>query len=119
MNTFIEWTIYLDGKSGDPSQDRICITCLGSQRIVLEVECPGIRSAGDRQIDQARKAIRKALEALDDAVDSPTALPGLQPASSTFNVGAAQDAGTEEQLTLTLRCPDRGELDVAGRQPAA
>lgn len=41
----------------DPSQDRICITCLGSPRIVLEVECPGIRSAGDDQIDQARKAI--------------------------------------------------------------
>ncbi len=104
MNTFIEWTIYLDGKSGDPSQDRICITCLGSPRIVLEVECPGIRSAGEGQRDKVRAAIKGALADLDKALDSPMALPGLQSASSaTPNTGATKGVETIlQELARTL-----------------
>jgi len=73
------WVVHIDGEVSDPSGDKITVFREESPRIRLEIDAPGIRSAGEAQKNLGRKAIQDAVIALQKALDSPSALPGFRP----------------------------------------
>ncbi len=73
------WTVGINGTSGDPDADQIVVTRHDRPHIRLEISAPGIRSAGEDQLRWGRQAIQAAVTALQEALDSPSALPGFHP----------------------------------------
>jgi hypothetical protein len=55
------------------------VTRLDRPHIRLEIDAPRIRSAGGDQLRLGRQAIQAAVSALQEALDSPSALPGFHP----------------------------------------
>lgn len=78
-NTRSGWTVGINGTSGEPDADQIIVTRHDRPHIRLEISAPGIRSAGADQLQQGRQAIQDAVTALQEALDSPSALPGFGP----------------------------------------
>lgn len=73
------WIVGVSGDASDPSRDKITITYRGTPRIFLEIDAPGIRSAGEDQRSHGRKLIQAAVTALQEALVSPSALAGFRP----------------------------------------
>ena len=73
------WTVSVDGEANNPGGDKITVCRHDSPRVVLEIDVPGIRSAGEDQRRQGREAIQEALVALQEALESPSALAGFCP----------------------------------------
>ena len=73
------WTVGVHGDAGNPEQDKLYLVHHSAPRIHLEIDVPGIRSAGEDQRIQGRKAIQDTLDALQEALDSPSALAGFRP----------------------------------------
>ena len=71
------WYLHVSGTGGEPEEDRIAVVRRRVPQIRLEIDAPGIRSAGEDQIRQARLAIQAAVTALQEALDSPSAIAGL------------------------------------------
>ena len=75
----IGWTVGISGDTGKPDWDKITLTRHDPPQIVLEIDAPGIRSAGEDQRLHGRRMIQEALFALQEALDSPSALAGFRP----------------------------------------
>ena len=73
------WVVSISGEAGDPEADQIVVLRHDSPHIRLEISAPGIRSAGKDQLRQGRQAIQAAVIALQEALDSPSVLPGFRP----------------------------------------
>ena len=73
------WFVSINGTAGEPEGDKITIRRHDPPRVVLEIDAPGIRSAGEDQRQQGREAIREVLAALQEALDSPSGLGGFRP----------------------------------------
>ncbi len=73
------WVVRIKGEPLHPEADQIVVLCRDSPHIRLEIDAPGIRSAGSDQLQQGRQAIQAAVTALQEALDSPSALPGFRP----------------------------------------
>lgn len=73
------WFVHISGEAGKPNNDKITVIRYDSPQIRLEIDAPGIRSAGEDQLRQGRQAIQAAVTALQEALDSPSALPGFRP----------------------------------------
>jgi len=71
------WAISINGTANEPNGDQIVVECHDQPHILLEISSPGIRSAGEVQLKQGRQAIQTALTALQEVLDSPSALPGF------------------------------------------
>ncbi len=73
-----EWSLHITGDANKPETDQIIlIRERAEKRIRVEIDAPGLQSAGPDQIRLARQKIQAALDTLQAALDSPTALPGL------------------------------------------
>ena len=79
-NALTGWVVSINGVGGDPAGDQIIAIRHDPPRIRLEIDAPGIRSAGGDQLRQGRRAIQEAVTDLQAALDSPSALPGFRPA---------------------------------------
>ena len=73
------WFVHISGEAGDPGGDKIVVVRRDHPQIRLEIDAPGIRSAGEDQMGQGRRVIQDAVTALQEALDSPSALPGFHP----------------------------------------
>ena len=73
------WTVGINGTTGEPEADQIVVVRHDRPHIRLEIDAPGIRSAGEDQLRLGRQAIQDAVTALQEALDSPSALPGFRP----------------------------------------
>ncbi len=73
------WAVRINGESLHPEADQIVVLRRDSPHIRIEISAPGIRSAGEDQLRQGRQAIQAAVTALQEALDSPSALPGFHP----------------------------------------
>ena len=78
-NTRSGWTVGINGTTDEPDGDQIVVTRHDRPGIYLEISAPGIRSVGEDQLRQGRQAIQDAVTALQEALDSPSALPGFSP----------------------------------------
>ena len=78
-DTLKGWFVHISGEAGNPNRDQIVAIRRDSPQIRLEIRAPGIRSAGEDQNHQARLAIQAVATALQEALDSPSALPGFLP----------------------------------------
>jgi hypothetical protein len=74
-----EWAFHVTGKTDEPEKDQIILVREAGKQIRLEIAAPNLRSAEVDQIQLARQEIQAALVALQAALNSPTALPGLHP----------------------------------------
>lgn len=72
------WAVSISGETSHPDADRITVVRYDPPRIHLEIAVPAIRSAGADQNWLARQAIQDTLRALQEALDSPSALPGFR-----------------------------------------
>ena len=72
------WVVHISGETGDGGGDKITVIRRDPPQIRLEIDAPGIRSAGEDQKDRGRRVIQDAVTALQEALDSPSALPGLR-----------------------------------------
>jgi len=72
------WVLSINGTANDSDGDQITLIRYDPPRIQLEIDVPGIRSAGEDQNHQAHLAIQAAVTALQEALDPPSALPGLR-----------------------------------------
>ncbi|MEC4681345.1 MAG: hypothetical protein VST67_11705 [Nitrospirota bacterium] len=72
------WTVGINGTQNNPDADQIVVMRHDRPHIRLEIDAPRIRSAGDNQLRQGRQAIQAAVSALQEALDSPSALPGFR-----------------------------------------
>lgn len=72
------WSVHIEGEAGNPQGDKITVFRHDAPRIRLEIDAPGIRSAGADQMQPGRQAIQEAVNALQAALDSPSALPGFR-----------------------------------------
>ena len=73
------WVVSISGESMDQDADQIVVLRRDPPHIRLEISAPGIRSAGEDQLRRGRQAIQAAVTALQEALDSPSALPGFRP----------------------------------------
>ncbi|MCH7542741.1 MAG: hypothetical protein IIB65_03800 [Proteobacteria bacterium] len=73
------WTVGINGTTNEPNGDQIVVVRHDRPHIRLEISAPGIRSAGEDQLRQGRQAIQDAVTALQEALDSPSALAGFHP----------------------------------------
>ena len=73
------WTMSINGTADEPNYDQIVLARHGRPHIRLDISAPGIRSAGEDRLQQGRQAIQAALTAIQEALDSPSALPGFHP----------------------------------------
>ena len=73
------WFVHISGETGDPNGDRVIVIRRDPPQIRLEIDAPGIRSAGGDQNYLGRQMIQAAVTALQEALDSPSALPGFRP----------------------------------------
>jgi hypothetical protein len=73
----MNWYVSISGEAENPERDRVTVIRYDLPRIFLEVDAPGVRSAGDNQPRMVRQAIQDALNALQEALDTLSALPGL------------------------------------------
>ncbi len=71
------WTVGINGTNQDPGNDRIVVVRHDRPHIRLEIDAPNIRSVGANQLELGRLAIQDAVTALQEALDSPSALPGF------------------------------------------
>jgi len=78
-NPLTGWFVSVSGEAGEPNGDKISGIRHDPPRIHLEIDAPGIRSAAEDQKGQGRLAIQNAVTALQEALDSPSALPGFRP----------------------------------------
>ena len=72
------WVVHVSGDLGNPEADKVAVIRRDPPQIHLEIDVPGIRSAGADQVQLAREAIQAAVSDLQQALDSPSALPGLR-----------------------------------------
>ena len=75
----MSWTVGISGTAGEPEGDKLTLTHDGSPKVFLDIGVPGIRSAGEDQQVRGRQAIRDVLVAIQEALDSPSALAGFRP----------------------------------------
>ena len=73
------WTVSISGEANNPEADKITVVHSDPPRIHLEIDAPGIRSAGADQLRLGRQVIQAVVTALQEALDSPSALPGFRP----------------------------------------
>lgn len=73
-----KWVTHVSGTLNLPQEDRLILIRHGSPRVLLEIDVPGLQSAGDDQRQMGREAIRQVLNSLQEALDSPTALAGFR-----------------------------------------
>ena len=74
-----EWSLHISGDANEPEADQIfLIRDRAGERIRLEIDVPGLRSETEDQIGIARQKIQAAVDALQAALNSPTALPVLR-----------------------------------------
>ena len=73
------WTVGITGEGGKPAGDKITVTRHNPPQIYLEIAAPSIRSAGSDQKQLARQVIQATVHALQEALDSPSALTGFRP----------------------------------------
>ena len=73
------WVVSIRGEAQDSSLDVITLSRVDRPRIRLEIDAPSIRSAGEDQAPLVRQAIQDTVNALQEALDSPSALPGFRP----------------------------------------
>lgn len=74
------WDVSISGgEERKPDDDKITVTRHDPPQIYLEISAPSIRSAGADQKQLARKAIQDTVDALQEALRSPSALPGFRP----------------------------------------
>lgn len=73
------WFLHISGTSGAPDDDRVTLMRRNPPpQIRLEIAASGIRSAGEDQKHQAHRVIQAAVTALQEALDSPSEIPGLR-----------------------------------------
>ena len=73
------WTVGINGTTDEPNDDQIVVVRHDRPHIRLEISAPGIRSAGADQLQLGRQAIQDTVTSLQEALDSPSALPGFRP----------------------------------------
>ena len=73
------WVVSISGENNNPDNDKITVIRRDAPRIRLEIDAPGIRSSGKDQKHLGRRLIQDAVTALQEALDSPSALPGFHP----------------------------------------
>ena len=73
-----KWDVSVGGTVGRSAVDRILIVNHDPSRILLEIDVPGLRSIrGEDRRRQGREAIQRAIDALQEVLNSPKALGGL------------------------------------------
>ena len=78
-DTLKGWFVSISGDARESNGDKISVTRRDPPHIHLDISAPGIRSAGEDQLRLGRQAIQAAVTALQEALDSPSALPGFHP----------------------------------------
>lgn len=73
-----EWTVRVIGTQRNSNNNKIVIVNKNKPRIRLEIDAPGICSAGENQRRQGREAIQSALYLLQRALKSGLTLGGFQ-----------------------------------------
>ena len=73
------WHVHVSGTANNPDGDTIFLVRLDAPRIQLEIDAPGLRTSGGDQKQLVRRAIQDVANALQAALDSPSALPGFLP----------------------------------------
>ncbi len=73
------WIVGINGTQDKSEEDKLTLTRHDPPRVFLEIDVPGLRSAGEDQRLMGRVAIREVLESLQEALDSPSALAGFRP----------------------------------------
>ena len=63
------WVVHISGEAGNPDDDKIIAIRRDPPQIRLEIDAPGIRSAGEDQMHQGRQLIQDAVSALQEALD--------------------------------------------------
>ena len=72
------WTVQFTGDADNPEKEIIVVTRHDPPQIRLEVHAPEIVSAGVVHNGLARETIQDAVNALQEALDSPSALFGVR-----------------------------------------
>jgi hypothetical protein len=78
-NNASDWSVEFTGDLDNPEHEMLVVTRQIHPQIRLEVHASGIESVGAIQDDVARKMIQDAVNALQEALDSPSALLGVRP----------------------------------------
>jgi hypothetical protein len=73
-----EWTVRIIGTQRNPSNNKIVIVNKNKPRIRLEIDAPGICSAGESQRRQGREAIQSTLYLLQRGLKSGVVLSGFR-----------------------------------------
>lgn len=73
----VSWDLHIIGEANNPDGDQVVLIRHDSPQIRLGIDAPGIQSAGEDQKHQARQAIRDAVTAIQQALASPSGLPGF------------------------------------------
>ena len=73
------WIVGINGTRDKPEEDKLTLTRHDPSRVFLEIDVPGLRSAGEGQRLMGRVAIHEVLISLQEALDSPSALAGFRP----------------------------------------
>lgn len=73
------WDFHITGDAENPEREMLVVTRHYRPQIRLEVHVPGLGSVLEDQIGLARQAMQDAVNALQEALDSPSALPRSRP----------------------------------------
>ena len=80
MSEKIGWGVSVSGTVGESEKDKLLLVRQDPPpRILLEIDVPGLRSLrGEGRRHQGRQAIQQAIDALQEALNSPKALAGFR-----------------------------------------
>ncbi|MEJ2517283.1 MAG: hypothetical protein P8Y82_04655 [Methyloceanibacter sp.] len=70
------WGVTVVGDNERPEHDQIIVTRYDAPRFTLELRVPSIRHAGEKQGQLGYRALRDAVDSLQQAIESKS-LPGL------------------------------------------
>ena len=73
------WATDVNGTAGEPEGDKLILIRHDPPQVFLDIVVPGLRSAGKDQRQMGREAIQEVITALQEALDSPSALAGFRP----------------------------------------
>jgi hypothetical protein len=72
------WTLQVTGEADNPDKTLLVVMRHDPPQIRLEIHAPELASVEGDQIAMGRILIQHAISALQKALDSPSALPGLR-----------------------------------------